>query len=340
MKRTKLFFIVMLALAVLLTGVHLASAQDEMAEAHKAAIMRVVDEIFSQGNLDLVDELYAEDFIDHTPNGDVNGREGVKAIAAGLRTAMPDLLVTPELLLANGDWVGGRFKATGTFTGEFATPNGTVPGNGQPIELVIHHIWRFNDDRQLQEGWAEYDNLNFLMQLGVIPMPEQSEETASEAVMPEVTPPEFTVMQTSPEQEAANEQGIIEVVEAAFNQGNVDIIDERFAPDYMDFSEGQDAEAFKNEILALRAAIPDLKANVPVLVSEGNWIMFRFEAEGTFQNPLTLTDGSIAQPTGKPIRLAANVLLATDEYGQVKAEWDGFDNLSYATQFGLIPPAQ
>ncbi|MBI5670259.1 MAG: ester cyclase [Chloroflexi bacterium] len=342
MKRTKLFLIVTLALAVLVTGFQLAAAQDEMTQANKANIIREVDDVFSQGNLDLVDELYAEDFVDHTPNGDTNGRQGIRATVTGLRTAMPDLKVTPELLLADGQWVAGRFKATGTFSGEFALPTGTLPGNNQPIELIIHHIWKFNDDGQIQEGWAQWDNLSFLMQLGAIPMPEAA--TASEAT-PEadtamMPAPEFTIMPLPDDVVVGTVAGVKHVVDEAFNKGNLAAIDERFSPDWMDYSDQQTRDAFKAEIEGLRAAIPDLKASVPIIVAEGNWVMFRFEAEGTFQNDMTLPDGTVVKATGKPIKVAAHILGHTDENGVFTAEWDVFDNLSYATQLGLIPPMQ
>jgi steroid delta-isomerase-like uncharacterized protein len=88
-----------------------------MADA-KATVHRMFDEIINKGQLDVVDELFAEDYVDHGPMGDMQGREAFRAIVAQWRSAVPDVHCEVENLIVDGDQVAWIVRTTGTHTGD------------------------------------------------------------------------------------------------------------------------------------------------------------------------------------------------------------------------------
>jgi predicted SnoaL-like aldol condensation-catalyzing enzyme len=94
---------------------------DAMSEENKTLAVRMPLEVFVQGKLDVVDEVLAPGFTDHAPAlpGQPPGREGVKIFAAAVRQAFPDLDITINHAIAEGDLVALHITAPGTMQGEF-----------------------------------------------------------------------------------------------------------------------------------------------------------------------------------------------------------------------------
>ena len=139
-----------------------------MSEQNKQLIRRVFEEVYNQGNLDVVEELASRDFVAHSPTEDVHGTDGVKQFVTDLRTAFPDLHTTIEDLIAEGDRVVARFTATGTHTG----PYKGIPPTGKHGKITGIDIERIVDGKSV-ECWTNTDDLGMLQQLGVVPMPGQ-----------------------------------------------------------------------------------------------------------------------------------------------------------------------
>lgn len=141
-------------------------------EANKAIGRRVLLEIWSQGNLALVDELYADDYVDHVSKGpepaEVHGPSGLKEAVALFRSAFPDLQYQVDDELAEGDLVMTRFTARGTHLGPFlgAEPTGRAIGyTGIDVNRIV--------DGRITESWVQYDALGLLQQVGLVPpLPE------------------------------------------------------------------------------------------------------------------------------------------------------------------------
>src|SRR5947209_5246280 len=89
-----------------------------MSEEENKAIMRRYEEAVNQGNLDLIDEVIAADYVGHEPDEDLHGPEGVKQFITMFRSAFPDLHLTVEDEIAEGDRVASRFTVRGTHQGE------------------------------------------------------------------------------------------------------------------------------------------------------------------------------------------------------------------------------
>jgi steroid delta-isomerase-like uncharacterized protein len=138
-------------------------------EANKAIVIQLYEEIWNQGDLDLVDKLIAPNAINHDPQhppGVPSGPQGLKAAVTMLRSAFPDDHHTIEDLVAEGDKVVVRTTLTGTHQGSFL---GLAP-TGKHIANTSIHIFRIASG-QIVEVWANRDDLGVLQQLGAIPAP-------------------------------------------------------------------------------------------------------------------------------------------------------------------------
>jgi steroid delta-isomerase-like uncharacterized protein len=131
--------------------------------ANKALVRRFYEEAWAKGELDVADELFADDYVRHDLRaGDPTpGPEGQKEIAAAFRAAFPDLIWQIDFLLADGDFVVGRWTATGTHLGPWA---GVEP-TGRPMRFSAINVFRFEGGKVV-ELWNHRDDLGLMQQLG------------------------------------------------------------------------------------------------------------------------------------------------------------------------------
>jgi predicted ester cyclase len=137
-------------------------------EENKALVRRFYEEI-DKGNLAAMDELVAEDYLDHHPPpfpGLHHGREGVKQAFQIFWEATPGYHRIEDQI-AEGDKVVTRLTVVGKHEGDL--PGAPRTGNDlMTTAIVIHRI----ADGKLVEKWSEKDLLGFLPQIGVLPGPE------------------------------------------------------------------------------------------------------------------------------------------------------------------------
>jgi steroid delta-isomerase-like uncharacterized protein len=140
------------------------------AEESKATMRRYLG-VFEQGNIELLDELLAPDYTNHSPaTPDLpTGPEGVKAVVSMFRSAMPDLRVLVEDMIAEGDKVATRYTLEGTHEGELFG----VPPTGRRLSIKSITVERVSDGR-IRDHWRITDTLDMMQQLGVIPAPEHA----------------------------------------------------------------------------------------------------------------------------------------------------------------------
>lgn len=117
------------------------------------------------GNLSVIDELVADDFVDREafPGLEPN-KEGVKRFFAMLRSAFPDLRMEVREMLADDDLVSVRVIATGTHEGDFMG----MSSSGRRIEVQVFDILRIRDG-QVTEHWGLMDAMTMMQQLGGVP---------------------------------------------------------------------------------------------------------------------------------------------------------------------------
>jgi steroid delta-isomerase-like uncharacterized protein len=133
-----------------------------MSEDNKALARRsweVVD------NLDILDEVYASDLVWHEPDQDVHGLEEARQFVTMYKTAFPDLNVTVEDVISEGDNAVTRYTIRGTHQGEIEEFG---PPTGRQIALQGITMHRIADGKIVEE-WERYDNLSLMQQLGLVP---------------------------------------------------------------------------------------------------------------------------------------------------------------------------
>ena len=130
-------------------------------ERNKAVARRVFDEIFNAGRFEVAAEIYAPDFVNHGRTRDAFLKEDQDA-ARGWKSAFPDLKITVQQIIAEGDLVTVLWTAKGTNTG---AGNG-LPATGKSAAGRGITIWRIRDGK-IREEWSEFDQHSMMQQLGL-----------------------------------------------------------------------------------------------------------------------------------------------------------------------------
>jgi len=124
-----------------------------------------MEEVLNKGNMQAVDELIAPNFVEHNPfPGQAPGVEGLKQAMVALRQAFPDLHVTVDEMLSDGDKVVIRTTMKGTHKGNFMN----IPATGKQMSVEGIDILRISNGRAV-EHWGVTDNLTMMQQLGLVP---------------------------------------------------------------------------------------------------------------------------------------------------------------------------
>jgi steroid delta-isomerase-like uncharacterized protein len=148
------------AFSLFVSGLLFASS---LSEQNKAIATRAFEEILSQAHFDLAEQLYAKDFVNHGIHRDASLEEDQAALK-GWHQAFPDVVISPEKLIAEDEFVTIYWIARGTNTG---TGNG-LPATGKKAELSGITIWRIVDGK-IKEEWSAFDQLSMMQQLGLFP---------------------------------------------------------------------------------------------------------------------------------------------------------------------------
>jgi steroid delta-isomerase-like uncharacterized protein len=124
--------------------------------------------VFEEGNIDLLDEMLAPDYVNHTPaTPDLpTGPEGVEGVVSMFRGGMPDLRVVVEDMIAEGDKVATRYTLEGTHEGELFG----VLSTGRRLSIKSITVERVSDGK-IREHWRVTDSLDMMQQVGVVPEP-------------------------------------------------------------------------------------------------------------------------------------------------------------------------
>lgn len=130
------------------------------AAEHKRIARRFPEEVATEGNLDLIDELCTVDVIDHSPDGEIHGRDELKAHMDAYWSAFGKFSAAVEEAIAEGETVAMRVTLRGTHVGEFMN----VAPTGNEFE-VANMVFTRIEDGQIAERWVQPDMLGLLDQL-------------------------------------------------------------------------------------------------------------------------------------------------------------------------------
>jgi len=124
-------------------------------------IHMVFSEIWSKGNVDLIDDSFAEDFIGHFPGETLYGRRALLNQVNAHRNSFPDWTEEVEDTIADRDRVVVRFRSRGTNLGEFLGN----PPTGNRVEISEVAIFRLSNGKIIEQ-WVYPDMLSLQRQLG------------------------------------------------------------------------------------------------------------------------------------------------------------------------------
>lgn len=146
----------------------------DVSEENKELVRRHFEEVFNRKNFSVCDEIMAEDFIENavapfgrTAPGRVKGPEAMRATAEWLLAQFPDLHMSVEAVISEGDTVAVRVLSEGTNLGPL---NGVVPPTGRRFSARQSHWFRVEYGK-LAEHWATREDLPAMLQLGIIQPP-------------------------------------------------------------------------------------------------------------------------------------------------------------------------
>ncbi len=121
-----------------------------MAQSKEERVRFANDEILGRGNLGVVDEAFAADYVVHAGGKDAKGTEFVRRFIGQLRSAVPDLrVVEVEFLIQAGDTIGWQRTLSGTHKADMMG----IPPSGRKVEWRDIMVTRF-DGEKIAEEWA------------------------------------------------------------------------------------------------------------------------------------------------------------------------------------------
>jgi predicted ester cyclase len=307
-----------------------ALARQEMSVSHKNVIQQVYAEVFNSGVLEVMDALYAPDYMNHG-FGKAMTLADYKASIAAMRAAMPDFQAAIEVLIAEGEWAASRVVYGGTFEKDWVFDGETLPPTGARVEWTLNILHRFNEQGQIAEDFTAFDRL-------ALPLANPLPPYLENALTPSRRFPIIMQDPLNTGMEEAHKETFRVFIEEVLNKGNLEAIDLYMAEDHRthepfgDFTRGQ----FKQIIEGFRATVPDLHVEIEALVAEADWLAARLVYTGTFSNPLA-SGGMTLEPTHQPIRFIIHVFVRFNEAGVGIEDYKEYNRLSWLQQGGLLP---
>ena len=149
-----------LFLALALPGFARSASEQER---NKNAARNFFEDVLGQGRLEKYAESHAKDFVAHGPSRDFTLEEDL-AFARDERRALPDMTMTVNQMVAEGDRVAVYWTASGTNT----QAGMGLPATGKKIKVSGITLFRFQDGK-IREEWGVWDKLSAMSQAGLLP---------------------------------------------------------------------------------------------------------------------------------------------------------------------------
>ena len=131
-----------------------------MAQDARALTSRILQEIWNAKNPLLIEELYSNDCVIHTPDGEVHGVEGSKRLYHTYTSAFPDMQFEIQQIVAENDTASAQLLFTGTHKG----PLGEIPASGNFVKVANNCFFRFAGSKVVKQQGV-WDSLSFMQQI-------------------------------------------------------------------------------------------------------------------------------------------------------------------------------
>jgi predicted ester cyclase len=279
-------------------------------QANKAIVMRVLNEYFNEGRLDVIPEIFDPNFIVYAADGSIiHGHDGAAGYVNAERAAFPDLYWIQEDLLVDGDRVVLYFTGYGTFTGSWFG----IPPNNKPIKWVGNAMFRIKDGKVVEDRLI-WESLRFLQQLGAIPVEE-------------------------PPHDIERNKQVVHSIHLSWNEENRGkSIDHLLASNWVMHPAAMPnqislygIDQFKTWAAGFLTVMPDFCAVIHNTVAEGDLVAIRWTVTGTHQG-----EYMGAKPTGGAIEVTGASMWRVNEQGQNTDIWFVMDNIKFMQDIHLL----
>ena len=170
--------LVFIVLLLFFIGLSVSWTDHHEPAQNKETLRQFYEEVINKHDPGAIEQFLDADFVDHTPPPDIApGVEGVKQMFTMLFAAFPDMELSVEDMVAEGDKVASRVKVSSTHQGDFMG----IAATGKPVMITGIEIARFKAGK-IVERWGNFDDLGLMQQLGAIASPAPARETVTLAV--------------------------------------------------------------------------------------------------------------------------------------------------------------
>lgn len=294
-----------------------------MSVEDKALVRRLVEEAQSGGDLEVVDELLAEDFVDHSAfPGVPPDRDGARQLFGALHAAFEDFHAVIHQQVAEGGKVATRKTFHGVHRGEFMG----VPPTAKRVSFDVIDVLYVRGGR-ITDHWTQVDLLGLMQQLGVIPPPPERIEPAPD------DGPGSNRGEDRPEENEATLRRAIE----SWNEGDLAGYLEMYSPEvvlhgYQGVEPG--LESARRFYEGFWTSFPGPQITLEDVFAEGDEVACRFTLraahEGEFNG---------VPPTGRRVELKGITILRFAA-GHCVERWSQADFMGMLQQLGVVPTAE
>ena len=170
--------IYILVIAVGFASCNMADQANTKDTKAKERVAQFYEQVVNAHNVDMIDSFCTADFVDHNPDMNHSGKgiDDLKATFKEFFAAFPDIKMTPDFMVAEGDKVTVHLTMTGTNSGAMG-PN--MPATGKSFNVEAIDIIQVKGDKA-SDRWGFGDSMKMMTQLGMMPPPPDAPAPPSE----------------------------------------------------------------------------------------------------------------------------------------------------------------
>ncbi len=334
-------------IAVVVVPLAPAAAREDVAQRNKQAVIDALDKANS-GDLDGFWELYADPF--QMNEGDAILHDETIAdtsfFIASLYGAVPDLVINPEVIIAQGDWVAAELSFSGTFTQPF-TMFGIDP-TGEAVYWTELDFFHFNAEGKMDINWAYSDpSVGLPVQMGMMP-PMDAGGDADPSQTPLAQPVGYQLLsadELAASYSSGNTDQSLAQFQAEFDLGLAADTTSYYAFPYISWQSGTPFETTQEAAVgdaqffqAIANAMPDVSLSLDLVVAEGDWVAGVGTVTGTSTNAMDLGDMGTMPPTGQSMVWQIGIIDHYNADGLITEEFVETDPSPMLVAVGMMPP--
>jgi steroid delta-isomerase-like uncharacterized protein len=279
-------------------------------EQKKAIVRRFFEEVWNNGRFEFMDETYSDDFTLHAlwqntalGGSGETGKEAAREVIKRWRDAFPDVHISVEEQVVEGDVVTTRH----VFSGTNDSPFQGIPPTGRHGAISGITMTKVVDGK-ITDAWTMWDVVSLMRQMGVMPDPLDGER---------------------------NKAVVSRLYEEVWNRNDLAVLDEVLAESFEGRAAAEHPLRGPDDVKALvsmwRAALSDLHVEIEAAFAEDERVVTRYRITGVQTGPLL----GVA-PTGREVSVAG-MSIARVVDGRIQSDWGEMDLLGLLQQIGAIP---